>query len=1054
MENVDFRHFYLYNLLRYFLGGIFFIATPVFGQLQPKLISGLVVDENGKGLSGVTVAIKGSLVNTLTESNGRFKIMAASKEHMVFSHNGRETITMLVGNKSILNVVLKSQISNIEEVVVIGYGTQKKKDLTGSISRIDMDDFNKAPVRSFDEALAGRVAGVHVTSSDGRPGAGTNIVIRGNNSVTQANSPLYVIDGFLIEDPNNNVVNPKDIESIDILKDASATAIYGARGANGVIVITTKRGKEGNAVFTFSNSVGVQSNINKLKLMNPYEFVKYQLEFNPALTSTPSSPTEIYLSGGKTLEYYKTQKGIDWQDLTSQIALFQNNDFSLRGGTKKLKYAFSLSSIDQDGILLNSNYKRYQGRAVIDYKITDRWKVGINANYSNLQQSGINPALSTGSATANIMVSIWGYRPITNDLSLLDLLQDPDVNSSNDYRVNPLINLQNLYRLNTTKNTIINGYLEYFVTKDLKFRTTLGITENRARQDQFNNSKTQYGFPGSTNGVNGKIMNYNYSTWLSENTINWDKKISESSKLNILGGFTIQKYDSWSYGRSVIQLPNEDLRFEGFDQGVEQIVEPLSSVWTMSSFIGRINYNYNSKYLFTISFRADGSSKFSSQNHWGYFPSVAASWKFDKEKLFKNSKILTEGKFRVSYGITGNNRIGDFDYLSAYSSPISSGYVFNNEYIRGTIPTNIGNSNLKWESTRQIDSGIDLGFFRQKILFTADLYRKLTKDLLLNSPLPPSSGFENVIKNIGTVENKGLELTLTSKNIKTDSFSWTTSANISFNRNKLVALNENQRFLESTVNWDNQWSTTPGYIAKIGQPLGLMYGYESLGTYKYDDFDFNKTTGVYTLKAHIPTNGNTRANIQPGDIKYKDQNGDLIVDSNDYVVIGRGLPIHTGGVNNNFTYKGFDLNIFFQWSYGNDILNANRILFEGNTKNQGYLNQFASYENRWSPQNPNSDIFRTRGYFGGGYSSHYIEDGSYLRLKTISLGYSFDSYILSSMKLKSLRLYLSAQNLITWTKYSGSDPEVNSYNSALTPGFDFSTYPRSRTIIFGTDISF
>lgn len=1057
MRNLKSKYQSVKGALKCLLVGVFFIIGPAIIHAQSRVISGSVMDNQKEPLPGVTVSVKGVKGGTTTDWNGQFKINALPKDQLVFSYIGFETTTVSVGDKTTINVTLKSTTSALDEVVVIGYGTEKKKDLTGSVSRVAMDDLYKAPVRSFDEALAGRVAGVQVTSSDGRPGSGVNIVIRGNNSVTQANSPLYVVDGFLIENPDNNVVNPSDIESIDILKDASATAIYGARGANGVVVITTKKGKEGKPVFSFSSSVGVQDNISKMNLMKPYEFVKYQLELNPAATSIPRSPTEIYLSDGKTLDYYKTQAGIDWQDLTTRTALFQNNDFSVRGGTKKLKYSFSGSVNDQDGILLNSNYKRYQGRAVIDYKISDKLKIGINTNYSYLEQSGINPAMSTGSATTNIMFSVWGYRPVVTDSSVLDLLQDPDVNPANDYRVNPLLNLQNLYRLNATKNINANGYLEYLFTKDLKLRSSFGIIENRTRSDVFNNSKTQYGYPGSNNGINGSISHSNSSNWLNENTLTWDKKLSKKSKLNVLGGFTIQKRDSWTYGRSATQLPNEDLGLAGLDQGVAQRVDSLASVWTMSSFLGRINYNYDSKYLLTASFRADGSSKFPSKNHWGYFPSAAASWRFDKEKFFKRNKVLSEGKLRVSYGVTGNNRVGDFDYLTTYYNPIGNSYVFNNVYVPGVIPLNIGNSDLKWESTEQVDAGLDLGFFEQRITLTADIYRKTTKDLLLNTQLPPSSGFSTAIKNIGSVENKGLELTLTTKNIDNDNFTWTTSANISFNKNKLIALGQDQKSLESAINWDNQWNTTSAYIAKLGQPLGLMYGYEWLGTYKYDDFDHTvdgSGADVYTLKADVTTNGNTRANIKPGDIKYKDQNGDLVVNSSDYTVIGKGLPVHTGGFSNNFTYKGFDLNIFFQWSYGNDILNANRILFEGNTKNQGYLNQFASYENRWTPENPDSDIFRTRGYFGGGYASNYVEDGSYLRLKTVSLGYNFDSKFLKRLRLKSLRFYLSGQNLATWTKYSGPDPEVNTYNSALTPGFDFSSYPRSRTIVFGTNISF
>lgn len=1061
MKNLKSKYQSFNSVLKHLLFGVLFILTPVFVQAQGRVLSGVVNDDNNEPLPGVTVSVKGAKVAALTDVNGQFKITAAPNNQLVFTYIGFETSTITVGNKTTLNISLKSKTSDLEEVVVIGYGAVKRKDLTGAVGKVEMADINRAPVRSFDEALAGRVAGVQVTSSSGQPGAGVNIVIRGNNSVTQANSPLYVIDGFIIEDPNNNVVNMADVESTEILKDASATAIYGARGANGVIVITTKKGKEGKPVFTFSSSTGIQNNISKIELMDPYEFIKYQLELNPNAVSTPKSPTEIYLDPyGLTKEnfgdYYKKQKGVDWQDLTTRTALFKTNNLSITGGTKKLKYAFSGSTNDQDGILLNSNYQRYQGRAVIDYKITDRLKIGVNANYSLLKQSGINPGMSTGSATTNIMVSVWGSRPILTDPSVLDELQDPAIDGANDYRVNPLLNLTNLYRLNTTKSTNVNTYIEYLIIKDLKLRSTFGINENRLTQDVFNNTQTQYGYVGSANGVNGSIMHRNFSNWQNENTLTWDKKISKKSKINVLGGFTVQKNNSWSYGRSANQLPNESLGLSGLDQGVQQRVDSLGSVWTMTSFLSRVNYNYNSKYLLTASLRADGSSKFPSKNHWGYFPSAAASWVFKNEKFLKKSNVISEGKIRTSYGVTGNNRVGDFDYLTNYYNPINNSYTFNNEYVSGVVPTNIGNSDLKWESTEQVDVGLDMGFFKQRVMLSADIYKKTTKDLLLNTQLPPSSGFGSAIKNIGSVENKGLELTLTTKNITTKNFSWTSSANIAFNKNKLLALGEGQNTLESLINWDNNWRNTSAYIAKIGEPLGLMYGYEWLGTYKKSEFNNIGTEAapIYLLKEEFSTNGNSRDKIQPGDIKYKDQNGDKVVNAADYTVIGRGLPVHTGGFSNNFTYKGFDLNVFFQWSYGNDILNANRLLFDGNSRNQTYLNQYASYENRWSEENQNSDIYRTKGYQGGGYSSSVVEDGSYLRLKTVSLGYNFDSQFLKKMRLKSLRFYVSGQNLLTWTKYSGADPEVNSYNSALTSGFDFSSYPRARTIVFGTNISF
>jgi len=1069
MKNNNLKYQPLAKVFRHFIVGIFILIAPAFVQAQSRMISGTVNDEGNEPMPGVTVSVKGTKEATITDYTGQYKIKADSNDQLVFTYLSYETATLTVGTKSIVNVGLKSSTNSLDEIVVIGYGAVKRKDLTGSVGSVSMDDINKSPVFSFDQALAGRVAGVQVSSADGQPGAGVNIVIRGNNSVTQANSPLYVIDGFLVEDPNNNAINPSDIESIDILKDASATAIYGARGANGVIVIQTKRGKEGKPVFAFSSSIGVQEIAKEMDLMSTYDFVKYQLELNPVVTSGSGSilsPTQIYLSGGKTLDYYKNVEATDWQDLVSRSALFQKNDLSVTGGTKKLKYAASGSYTDQDGVLLNSNYARAQVRVNADYKITDKFKVGINSNYSYIKQTGLKPSdgTSQGSATGNLMPSIWGGRPYDpgNTTNPEDTFIDPNTNITADYRVNPIYNLKNTYNVIFTNNYSINGYLEYLLTKELKLRSSLGYTENLSERDEFYNSKTQAGRPGGIFGVYGRITNNNYKSFLNENTITWDKTIGKH-KIIALGGFTIQQQDAWANGIMETRLPNEDLMFDGFGQGAPVRIDPSNSKSRMASFLGRVNYIYNNKYMLTASMRADGSSKFSTENHWGYFPSGAASWKFKEENFLKKSKTISDGKLRLSYGQTGNNRVGDFDYLTSYynpSNPIYGTYVFDNNYVIGVAGQKLGNPSLKWETTEQIDAGIDLGFFKQRITLTADVYKKTTKDLLLNTLLPLSTGYGSAYKNIGSVENKGLELTLTTQNIVTKDFSWTTSANITFNRNKLLSLAEGQNVRYDVIPWDNNWTTVNAYAATVGQPLGQMYGFQYAGTYKYADFNTSvSSAGVttYSLKTGIPGNGNpVRTNIQPGDVKYVDQNGDGNINSSDNVIIGNGNPLHTGGFTNNFTYKGFDLNIFFQWSYGNDILNNNRMFFEGNQKNIEGLNQFASYNDRWTPANPNSDIFRTRGLTGSavGYSDFYVEDGSYLRLKTVAIGYNFNGDFLKKLHLKSLRFSLSGQNLYTWTKYSGSDPEVSTYNSALTPGFDFSAYPRARTVFFATNISF
>lgn len=1049
-------------LFKYLLAALLILAAPAFIQAQNKVITGIVSDENKLPIPGATITVKGTKTAVSTNSDGQYKIQASPTDQLVFSFVGFNSKTVSVGAKSSINISLESSTTGLEEVVVIGYGTVKKKDVTGSVSKVNIADMNKAPVASFDQALAGRVAGVQVTSSDGKPGGGIDIVIRGNNSVTQGNSPLYVIDGFLVENPDTNSINPAEIESMEILKDASATAIYGARGANGVIVITTKKGKAGGPVFTINSTTGIQAISYKVKTLSPYEYVKYQLEFNPSLAigSNPRTPTEIYLFNPKlTLDAYKNSPSIDWFDLSTRTALYKNNDFSVRGGSKKFKYSLSGSHTNQEGIMLNSEFKRYQGRVVLDYQVTNKLKVGINTNYSDSRPNGINPTSGSNGVTTNLMTSVWGSRPIPDPkINLEEEFKDPDVNASaSDYRVNPVITLKNTYNKNIQTSFYFNTYLEYLILKDLKLRSTYGYTENKGKNSVFYNDQTREAI---STGPFGSIRQNVSTNWLNENTLTWDKKIGKS-KLNVLGGFTVQRGKSWSYGQSASRVPSNSI--DDLHLGVQNIVIPQSSNWSMASFLARVNYSYDSRYLFTASYRADGSSKFPAVNHWGYFPSGAFAWNFKEEKFLKKNKTLSEGKIRISYGQTGNNRVSDFGYLTTYNDYNGNtpyAYSFGNEYSGAFVPTGLGNSKLKWETTEQVDAGLDVGFFKQRIQLAADVYRKRTIDLLLNADLPPSSGFGRAFKNIGSVENKGLELTLTTKNIVTKDFTWTSSANIAFNRNKLLSLNEGQNELTTPLNYGGFVIGT--YVARVGQPLGLMYGYEWLGTYKYSDFNtsVNPTTGAteYTLKPEIADNGKGRQPVsgtQPGDIKYRDQDGDGTVNAKDAVVIGKGTPKHIGGFSNNFTYKGFDLNVFFQWSYGNDIQNYNRQIFGGPQPGNA-KNQYAEVANRWTPENPNSDLVRVGGAAGvqGQNSSFIIEDGSYIRLKTVSFGYNVNSDLVRQWHLKSLRFALSAQNLITWTKYSGSDPEVSWAGSVLTPGFDLSGYPRARTLNLVVNMSF
>jgi len=1024
-------------------------------------VTGTVRDADGEPLPGVNVVVKGTLNGTSTDVDGKYAISVedAANAILVFSFVGYISQEVRIGSKSVIDIQLASDQKHLDEVVVIGYGTSKVKDLTGSVGEVSIADMAKAPVISMDQALAGRVAGVQVNSSDGQPGAPVDILIRGANSITQANSPLYVVDGFPIEGFNLNTFNPRDIKSIDVLKDASATAIYGARGANGVVIITTKGGEAGKPVISFDASQCYSHNIRTMELMNSYEFVKYQIEQRPGLGSASDpTPTYSYLTlPNKTLEDYKNVRATDWQAPFFKTGSLGNYSLAVRGGTDQTAYSLSGSFDNLAGTIIATGYSRYQGRITLDQAINSKVKAGVNANYAYLSQAGSLMSGSNYSATKNILYSVWGYNP----LSLLTLTEplDPTTASANDYKFNPVLNQSNRIRNVKTNNLNVNAYLTYKITPRLTLKVTGVLNSNIINTEVFNNSKTSDGSPltndGQLNGVNGTISTPKVNNWVNENTLTYNRVFNKAHSLNILGGFTEQGNTSSTYGFGANFIPNESLGIRGLDEGTLNplVTKATSSLWNGASVLSRVAYNYNSTYYVTVSYRADGSSKFSEKNHWSYFPSGALSWRFTENSALKNNKWISDGKLRVSYGKTGNNRVSDFPYLSSSAILPRSSYAFNNAYVPSIIPLTVANPDLKWETTDQFDGGLDISFFNNRLNLIADVYRKITKDLLLNATLPTSTGYRSAYDNIGSVQNQGLELTLNTVNMNANQFKWTSSFNISFNQNKVLALANNQESLTSPVSWDGSWSSIPAYIAKIGQPLGLMYGYLSDGVYQYHDF--NKTSaGTHVLKDNVHTNGNVRSAIQPGDIKYKDLNGDGVVNAYDYTVIGRSLPVHFGGFNNNFTYKNMELSIFFQWSYGNNIQNVNQMIFNGNAQFRANLEQYASYADRWSPENQGSSNHRAGGYFGGGYSSKTVEDGTYLRLKTASIGYNIPENLLKRAKITSLKIYASGQNLWTWTKYSGLDPEVSTYGSVLTGGFDYSAYPRARTIAFGINLTF
>ena len=1025
--------------------------TPLSAQ-TPRKVEGKVTNPGKQPIAGAVVLVKGTTRGTTTLGDGSYSIQASARDVLVFSLLGYAEQEVAVNNRTRIDVTLEESASAIDEVVIeIGYGGQARKDITGTLSSVKMEDLVKAPVMNFDQALQGRLAGVSVSSSDGQPGAEMDIVIRGANSLTQSNAPLYVIDGFPIEDFSNAAINSADIASITVLKDASATAIYGARGANGVIIIETKKGVEGKPVITYSGTYGFQTVTKKMDMMDAYDFVMYQIERQP-------SSVDTYLNNlDRTLEDYKRMgQGIDWQDKLFRNAAIHMHNLSMTGGTKQTKYAVSLSMADQKGVILNSGYEKYQGRISLTQQLNKNAKVTVNASYMGDKTYGqtSSSALTTSNAYASyLMYRTWAYRPVITNVNSEEELFDDYFDGNNSSTMNPILSSKNEDKVTRKQTFISNAKLDYNLHKNLRLSISGGYSRFLTEATEFNNSKTYKGYQTLTNskGVNGSVLNTNRTDWMNENMLTYKKDWKNGRhKLNAVAGFTMQGSSQRRFGYSSMQIPNESLGISGIDDGLPDSMTALLTENYLMSWLGRINYSFRSRYMFTVSFRADGSSKFSPDNRWGYFPSGA--WRLGEEKFMRRLRFIDDAKLRISYGVTGNNRIGDYSVHPSLT--LSDYYSFNNGQPADAIVTSsLGNQDLIWESTEQVDAGLDLRLFKNRISLTVDWYQKKTRDLLLNANLPYSSGYRSVYKNIGKVRNRGLEISLSTVNVKTRRFEWSSDFNISFNRSRVLALSEGEENYLSKISFTGDFNSTYLYLAKVGQPVAQFYGIEWAGVYGYEDFD-QDAAGNYTLKKGVATNGNDRSSIQPGDIKYVDQNGDGVVNDQDMVVIGRCEPIHMGGFNNNFTYKNLSLNVFFQWRYGSDVMNANRIIFEGNYANKS-INQYKSYVDRWSPTNTDSKNFRVGGRGPAGvYSSRTIEDGSFLRLKTLQLSYTLPKKFTRKIHLNQVQVFIAGQNLWTWTSYSGLDPEVSTRNSALTPNFDYSAYARNRIYTAGIKVTF
>lgn len=1052
------------------LGCLILIPQLASAQNGEAIVKGVVTDEANNFLSAVSVKVKGENKGTLTNDNGQFIISVVPGEVLEFSEVGYENQAVTVHGTNSLQIKMKSVQTDLSTVVVnTGYGSLvRQKDATGSIGVVNMKEAHLAPVKSFDEFLAGRVAGVQVSSVDGQPGSIANIYIRGMGSITQNAGPLYVIDGVPLDDGQNNSIDPENIESLVVLKDASATAIYGARGANGVILITTKRGKTGAPVVTFNSYYGIQAIPKKIPVMNGVQYIQFAQEVNSQITDS------AYLKSPLTLASYDTVPSINAQDFIYQTSRSQNNDFSIRGGTENTHYSLSLNYLDQTGIVITTGFKRYQGRVTLDQKVGDKLKFGINSNYSVSNQTG--PFVSTANnfyASSGLLTSAWGFTPVPalssgqSASNLLDSALNPNqvANNNQFVTINPIYNIQH-----TQTNTRLSHIdavvtMDYQILKALSFHADGSILNNISNYNLFNdaiptvlpNSSTLAG-AGVTTGTYATISYSTANNWNTNEVLTYDTHFNKDHHFTAMAVFNAYSNKTNNRSMSGTQLPNPDLGLNGLALSPLLTATTNESSNTGASFVGKVMYDYKARYFLTASIRRDGSSKFAPGDRWGTFPAVGANWHFTEEGFIKKLNLFSSGGLRVAYGTSGNSNIGDFTYLPQLSLTNYNWWQTWNgaTAVPGATVSNIGNLGLKWEKAKSFNLGLDMGFLQDRITLTTEIYRKTSSNLLLNASIPDELGIygEAGIENVGSLRNQGLEFTLNTTNIQTKDFTWTTNFNIAFNSNKIIKLTNNQPDLLSNVYLNTSFSGSFPYISAVGNSVGTLYGYKFAGVYQYSDFNV-MPNGSYVLKPNLPDDGTARNNIQPGFIKYADLNGDLHIDQNDLTIIGRGLPICIGGFNNDFSYKGFSLNIFFQYNVGNDLINANRYIFEGGMSgNNPFLNQFASYTKRWEPNNPSNTLPKVNGTPNAVYSSRVVESGSYLRLKTVNLSYSLPDNLIRKWGLSKLQIYTSAQNLWTLTKYTGMDPDVSSRPSQLTPGFDYGAYPHSFIITTGLNVSF
>jgi len=993
-------------------------------------ITGRVTGETNEGLPGVTVLVKGTTRGTTTDSEGRYQLSTPDgASTLVFSFVGYVSQELAISNRSVLNVQLQPDTKSLNEVVVVGYGQVKKSDLTGAVATVPVEEIKKVAVTSLDQALQGRTAGVQITQNSGQPGGSTTIRIRGGNSIQGDNEPLYVIDGIPFKNDGASsgssfnvlsTLNPSDIESMTVLKDASSTAIYGSRGSNGVVIITTKRGKAGKSTVNLETYYGIQQVRRKYPVLNGREYAQFVNDAN-----TNEGRPAVYTAD----QVAAFGEGTDWQNEIFQQAPIQNYQLSMSGGDDRTQYAIGGGYFRQDGVVINSNFDRYSFRVNLDRKLNNKIKVGNNltVNRTVTNQSRTNADLGSAGQVTMAALQFPPILPVRNPDGTY-LLTNPALTFTAD---NPVALARDGKNRNTAYRVFGNVFGDYQPIDGLNLRVSLGIDGILQKQDSYLPRSVSSGL---SQGGAANIFNSQSITWLNENLLTYTRTIGEAHSINALVGFTQQANRTENSTASARNFVNDNLGSGNLGSGSVPLT-PSSGIgtWGLQSYLGRINYGYKDRYLATVSFRADGSSRFGANKRYGYFPSAALAWRVSEESFLKNAKVLSDLKLRATYGLTGNqDGIGNYP---SYSLLSTQNYVFGNTVSTGLGPNQIANPDLSWETTRQADMGVDVGVLNNRITLTADVYLKQTRDLLLDVTIPSTSGYTSAIKNLGRVQNKGLELSISSRNID-GAFKWNTDLNIALNRNKVLDIGGAPQIFAGGV--ANIGQNINSGIIRVGEPLGSFFGYVTNGLYQTNE----ELTALVDPQAR-----------KPGDRKYLDLNGDKKIDDNDRTIIGRAQPKFIGGFSNTFSYKGLELTVFFQGVYGNNILNANRFELE-------YLNATTNQDrdvlNRWTPTNTNTDMPRastTRP--ANRISTRQIEDGSYLRMKNLQLAYNLPTPGLNKLKLQSLRVYVTAQNYLTWTNYSGYDPEVNRFGQdSRSQGFDYASYPAAKTLLFGLNVGF